>query len=123
LRFAIPGSGRFSETWTLAHRGVSHLKLFLIYKEKQEFISVHLGGWVFVVRSERVVPQFRYKYLHLVRPHDENGSGLNCSGQILCSGLRLLRWRCISHYPFVALAAMHSGRKPQDRRTEQMRLS
>jgi hypothetical protein len=43
LRFAIPDSGQFSRTWTLAHRGVSHLKPFLIYKEKQKFISGHLG--------------------------------------------------------------------------------
>ena len=36
-------------------------------------------------------------------------SGWNWFRQILCSGLRLLRWCCVSHYPFVALAAMHSG--------------
>jgi hypothetical protein len=35
--------------------------------------------------------------------------GWNCFRQILCSGLRLLRWRCVSHYAFGALAAMHSG--------------
>src|ERR1019366_7137510 len=34
-------------------------------------------------------------------------SAWNCFRQILCSGLRL--WRCVSYYPFVALAAMPSG--------------
>ena len=71
--------------------------------------SLALWATLAPVPSERVVPGFRYKNLHLVRPHDKNGSGWNCFRQILCSGLRLLRWRSVSHYPFVALAAMHSG--------------
>ena len=36
-------------------------------------------------------------------------AGWNCFRQILCSGLRVLCWCCVCHYPFVALAAMHSG--------------
>ena len=41
-------------------------------------------------------------------PKKKSG-GWNCFRQIHCSRLQLLRWRCVRHYPFVALAAMHSG--------------
>ena len=58
---------------------------------------------------ERVVPRFDYQYLHLVLPHQKPRNGWNCFSQILCSALCVLRCRRVSHYPFVALAAMHSG--------------
>ena len=39
--------------------------------------------------------------------HDKNER--NCFRQILCSGLRVSCWCSVCHYPFVALAAVHSG--------------
>ena len=58
---------------------------------------------------ERVVPRFRYQYLHLLLRHQKRKAGGTVFRQIPCSGLYLLRWRRVSRYPFVALAAMHSG--------------
>src|ERR1019366_1516171 len=66
--------------------------------------------------EERTAPSLEMPLSHSVSPlppreewHVHVERGWNCFRQILCSGLRLLRWRCVSHYAFGALAAMHSG--------------